>query len=300
MLTSSRPQVQPWGDRLGAGSRVVAYRWKSVPLIDVVIDDVTRTLARIVLADWPCWYGRVLIGSGGENEFERNVNLRSELKELSRQQIRILRPWLKRAAELCLRGEIPFDPESSRELQAAQLALAVCSQELIIVLCAGPGEASGGAPLFAIAEWLRRVTGAAIVLLVPLAWKDLPELQRLGKERETLCVGIPVEETDPTSAVSCLSVSVTSLPGRPHPNSDVEQLLYQRIKADEELAPLLEFNQAVAVDLEQKYQIDILCRTRRVAIEIDGSEHRITATKYAADCERDYRLMKDGYLVTAT
>ena len=290
-------EVQAWGDSLDGSSRLVACRWGVVPRLDDLIDDVIRTFAGVALADWPHWYGMTLVDPQTPSALEQIMALQTSLRHIARQQLHVLSPWLRKAAAKCIRREPPFDSNSPREVQAGQLALAVCPQNLTVVLCTSENESTGAAALVAAAEWLQRVTGARIILLTPTAWKNSSDLHRLHAEPKTLSFQEP-PPTDPFPAglPSGVQVHVTPQPGLPHPNSEAEGILYQRIQGDKELSACLQFNQTVEVNLGQKFRIDILCRSRRVAVEVDGDDHR-ALNKYCDDCNRDYRLMLNGYLV---
>jgi very-short-patch-repair endonuclease len=264
-------------------------------------------LAQVALADWPFWYEAELPAQITTNAFERDLQLRHHLRAISRQHLNVSQSWLRQAARRCLRSEPPIEPSVSREIQAGQLLLAVAASKLVIVLGPGPGAAdSGAASLVAVAEWFNRVTGALLILLLPLSWKDHPAVQRTAYEslqidpptldRETGPTGIGYFSND-SSPCGAVTFTASPLPGRPHPNSDAEQRLYRRIIADDELSPLLEFNQSVSVDLGRKYRVDLLCRRHKVAIEVDGDDHFQNSSKYCDDCERDYRLMKHDYLI---
>jgi len=288
--------VESWGDTLDGDSRLVACRWDVVPRIDDVIDDVIQTFARVALADWPHWYGSVLAEKMAPVGLEQDLHLRLSLQQISRQQLHVVSTWLHRAAASCLAQAMPFYKEVPRELQAGQLSLAVCSKNLVVALCAASEQSVGAGALVAAAEWLHRVTGARVILLAPMTWQGSADFQRVNVEPEFLSFVAHPAGQAPTTTIG-VQVHVTPLEGLPHPGSEAERALYERIKADEELAACLRFNQTVVVDLQQKFRIDIVSRSLKVAIEVDGDDHRVSAAKYCDDCARDYRLMLSGYLV---
>ena len=171
-----------------------------------------------------------------------------------------------------------------------QLSLASFPREGVVVLCAASEEPLGDAGLCAAAEWWHRVTHAKVCLLIPNTWRESTAINRLHTiQLDSASEPVPIVEAP-------VRVHASALPGRPHPASVAEQILYRLIQKDPELTASLEFNQTVGVDLDQKFRIDILCRQRRVAIEVDGRDHRV-ATKHIADCERDFRLLTHGYVV---
>ena len=372
-LDAAWSQVQAWGDALTDGRRLVCCRWADIPSIDRLLDDINHAFAEIAFADWPCWYGGNLrtgnahgsdpdlesssnaTAGQAETSFEQTLKLRKNLSAIARQQVRVAYPWLRRSAERCLRGELPFAREDNSELQAGQLALAICPAYFVVVLSvASTASESGAQTLAAAAEWLHRVTGAVAVILGPEDWRESPGLSRLwiapevlrfppilpsppslpithgppfnhgppighsspighrsaAVHRPAVVNGLAVHAVEDCKAIVCLpddtgsaeplprpTISATPLSGRPHPNSEAERILFDRITADAELAPLMAFNQSIRVELGQCYRIDILAAALKLAIEIDGPDHRSSAFKYMTDCERDYQLIKHGYLV---
>jgi very-short-patch-repair endonuclease len=288
--------VDSWSEEKGDAGRIVACRWAVVPRLDVLLDDVVKTFAKVALADWPHWYGAALMNETSPPGFEQKLHLRHDLAAICRTRLNIVHPWLRWAAERCLHGEVPFSSENSRELQAAQLSLAVSPQNLAIVLCAEQHDAGGAAALVAAGEWFHRVTRAPVRLLVPHSWKGCDAIRRLSIAAEEIPDDVTVPKVAPAEPER-LQVQVTPLTGLPHPNSPAEQELFERIMADEELAACLKFNQTIEVELLQKYRVDIVCQSLRIVIEVDGDDHRVSAAKYSDDCLRDYRLMLKGYVI---
>jgi hypothetical protein len=92
------------------------------------------------------------------------------------------------------------------------------------------------------------------------------------------------------------TVSYPAIAGRPHPRSPAEQLL------EAALVPLAwaasrEWNQTYqSHPLTNPIRMDLLWRTERVVVEIDGKEHCQPA-RFAADRQRDVLLQLDGYAV---
>ena len=286
-----------WGDTLRPGARLVACRWESAVRLEALLDDVIRTLAAAALSEWPNWYGITLTSATSEADFEKSLRLQFTLPQVGREQANILPAWLQRAALRCHRNASPFDSAAPRELQAGQLAQAIGTS--VILLCAASPVGSGDDGLVAAAEWLHRVTDARVMLLLPISWQNSSAVGRLNAAAQTeVFHAVDVSSSPPPVADASpgLSVYVSAHAGRPHPASRSEQLLFQRVTTDRELAACLEFNRTVTVDLQQGFRVDILCRAKRIVIEIDGKDHR-AANKYAADCERDHRLMMHGYVV---
>jgi len=92
-------------------------------------------------------------------------------------------------------------------------------------------------------------------------------------------------------------VFVWPLQGVPHPRSEGEQLLARRLRQDDELGPLFEFNQSVATSRESLHTVDLLWRVGRVVVEIDGYRWHSSREMFARDRHRDYELMISEFLV---
>lgn len=92
------------------------------------------------------------------------------------------------------------------------------------------------------------------------------------------------------------SVTVGAVIGRPHPASDAEQRLHERLSADAELGPLFRFNQIVKTRFGTSPRVDLVWPEGKLVVELDGSDHA-RAGKFCHDRERDYQLMLTGYRV---
>ena len=112
---------------------------------------------------------------------------------------------------------------------------------------------------------------------------------------------LPLEAVAPlvqphTLLPPALSVSVSPVPGKPHPKSECEMKVYQLLQADDELRPLFRANQHIVAFGDKSYRVDLLWDEGRLVVEIDGDDHR-TLKKYYDDRDRDYRLLMSGYTV---
>ena len=279
----------------GAETRVIACRWERVPRLDALLDDVVKTFAGVALADWPHWHGTALVDPRSPADFDQTLGLRQAAAEICRNQPKVVGSWLRWAAGECLSGRLPFDDAAPREFQTGQLGGAISPGKLLIVLSARSPEQGGAATVTAAAEWLGRIGVGGVTLLLPVAWESCEALRRLNLVPRRLANATTAPPTQ--GAHDGVKIQVTPLAGLPHPGSAAEQALYKRIGFDQELAACLKFNQTIEVDLHQKYRVDIACAALRVAIEIDGDDHRASVVKYTQDCQRDYRLMLQGYLV---
>lgn len=91
-------------------------------------------------------------------------------------------------------------------------------------------------------------------------------------------------------------LSYPPIAGHPHPASDPEKRLYRALDVHEWAAGR-EHNRSIRLgELGRPFTVDVLWRTERVIVEIDGNEHR-AAERFAEDRVRDNRLQTEGYMV---
>ena len=93
---------------------------------------------------------------------------------------------------------------------------------------------------------------------------------------------------DPNSEAPVMLLLPPAPEGKPHPISPTELALHRLIQADEELRPLFVFNKTVVGLALLTAKVDLLWLEGRVAVEIDGSEHRATEPTGTADSSQDY------------
>jgi very-short-patch-repair endonuclease len=91
-------------------------------------------------------------------------------------------------------------------------------------------------------------------------------------------------------------VGTSPILGQPAPRSDAEQLLHAHLCRDPELGRLFGFNLRVRTRFDTTPVVDVLWQEGRLAIEIDGRDHR-GETQYSMDRRRDYELTLSGYTV---
>ncbi|MCJ0890787.1 endonuclease domain-containing protein [Rhodococcus sp. ARC_M5] len=91
-------------------------------------------------------------------------------------------------------------------------------------------------------------------------------------------------------------VSYPPIAGQPHPASEPEKRLYRALDLHEWAAGR-EHNRTIRLgELTRPFTVDVLWRTERIVVEIDGNEHR-AADRFAEDRVRDNQLQTHGYLV---
>ncbi|CCQ17302.1 putative uncharacterized protein [Rhodococcus sp. AW25M09] len=91
-------------------------------------------------------------------------------------------------------------------------------------------------------------------------------------------------------------LSYPPIAGHPHPASEPEKRLYRALDLHEWAAGR-EHNRSIRLgELSRPFTVDVLWRTERVVVEIDGNEHR-AAERFAEDHVRDNQLQTRGYMV---
>ena len=91
-------------------------------------------------------------------------------------------------------------------------------------------------------------------------------------------------------------LSYPPIAGHPHPASEPENRLYRALDVHE-WATGREHNRAIRLgELSRPFTVDVLWRTEKVVVEIDGNEHR-APERFAEDRVRDNQLQTHGYMV---
>src|SRR5690606_11466725 len=117
-----------------------------------------------------------------------------------------------------------------------------------------------------------------------------------GRSAATPPAGITTAGTPPAAATGTVHVHCPPVAGRPTPGSAAGQALEAAL-ARCPWAPGREWNQTFRADpLAEEIRVDLMWRAERVAVEIDGDEHR-GALHYERDRRRDVRLQLAGYAV---
>lgn len=91
-------------------------------------------------------------------------------------------------------------------------------------------------------------------------------------------------------------LSYPPIAGHPHPASDPEKRLYRALDLHAWAAGR-EHNRSLRLgELGRPFTVDVLWRTEKIVVEIDGNEHR-AAERFAEDRVRDNQLQTHGYMV---
>lgn len=85
--------------------------------------------------------------------------------------------------------------------------------------------------------------------------------------------------------------------GRPHPNSPGEQLMAKALQKDAELLGLFQFNQRIQAVTGSQFIVDLIWKSGRIVIEIDGYRYHSNRPIFQSDRQRDFELLISDYIV---
>lgn len=278
-------------------ANAVVLRWRNLPMVDCLIDETVRAMAEVALALWPVWYaGHVdFVTDGGL--VAREIQYSRVIRDLVRSRQDISVPWLKTAIGLCRAGRIPVADSFPCEVQAAQLAMVIHPQDLLVSFAVEdvdpPEDRLFG--LAKVAEWFAQQTNSRIGLLIPqhLAARSVLDSVLYGAQSLRL-IPSPQTAQEQEEKINCI---VWPIVGQPHPFSPGEQKLARFLDLDAELKGLFEFNQGVETVLGSRYMVDLLWRDGRVVVEVDGYQHHSNRYAFTLDRHRDYELTISGFTV---
>lgn len=286
---------------------VVRLDWEPMPPLLDELELSVRALASAARSLWPAIYANAETRELAETW----QNAHAELLVTSATRF----PGVSFAAaraivDACAAGREPRFGSLPLSERVRQLALAIDPRHLVLVLAVrdpSPPE-HRLLPFARGAEWLAQYSGARVVAVVRRELQGRAYLDHITYRSTTLRSRLPLPELRNVEATGAEStrerargdvapdVTVSPTIGRPHPNSEAEQLLYRRIQADDELQPLFSFNQIVQTELIESPRVDVLWREGKLVIEIDGKEHR-SPHAFIKDRHRDYVLLVGGYRV---
>ena len=231
------------------------------------------------------------------------------LAELASRLPALSQAWARDAVAALLQGRDPR-VSAAADIEWRQLVLMLSPKGVTVVVPLDRKRASDA--FVAAVEWLAAQADAAVVVLAggpPFAGPPWTRLLYGARDLTPACPDALLEPShdqageppfgpfsEPTPLKTPAILGAPAVEGRPHPLSTVELRLFRSIQADVELKPLFGFNLLVDEASLLRATVDLLWRTGRVAVEIDGAEHR-AAAKYRADRDRDHRLMCAGYRV---
>jgi very-short-patch-repair endonuclease len=218
--------------------------------------------------------------------------------------------------EACRHGETPKLGRLPRADRVRQLALALDPKQLVIELFVTDPLPPAPGSLLAFgkgADWLAHNTGARVVLVVPQSYMRAGELDHLAYGLDERVNPEPSVANDNAKASSSVApgidrgavgsaevsptVRVGAIAGRPHPNSDAEVLLHQKLIVDAELGELFAFNRLIKTKFGLNPRVDLIWEPGQLVIEVDGHPLHSKHGQFCHDRRRDYELMLSGYRV---
>jgi len=280
------------------GTTCSMCRFDALPEMDGLLTKMLRSLARVAAALFPRWYD-------GELEFDGADPLRIKKRfvdDFSVYAVALKRPrisslWLQEAVKCCIMGKLPLPEDFTRELQAAQLAMAIGGEKLLLVPVVEdhtpPPERVLG--LAKAAEWFTRAAGVGVLVLAPAHFADVTEMQSILYDAAVLHPPAPAAPPQPHSDEA--KHALRPFLGKPHPFSPGEQLLAEALERTADLAGLFVFNRAVTTARGRRFVVDLLWEAGRVVVEVDGYGCHGSRYAFEEDRNRDYELMISGFLV---
>ena len=93
------------------------------------------------------------------------------------------------------------------------------------------------------------------------------------------------------------SLLVSPFMGKPHPDSEGEQLIAARLDRDAELSGIFQFNQPIGSARDNLFVVDLVWQEGKVVVEVDGYHWHGSPGPFRQDRQRDYELLISGYVV---
>jgi len=291
-------------------ARVVTVSWLQVPLLGNELELLVNALAEATLQLYPHLYG--VTQSPSERWVEADVETAAH--EVTRRVAGVVGTACREILKACRKRKRPIIRRLSNTEHVRQLALAIEPHRLAILIAVKDTEVRA-ASLRALAqgaEWLAGATRARVVLVLPKALYGATELDHVtyaaclfsaprvdaldAVEQKPAAVTPLPKSKAPKRQVTEPNVTVSPVLGKPHPRSEAEKVLYDRICADPQLREFFAFNQRVETRFESMPTVDLLSLRHKLVIEIDGDDHR-RLLKWANDRKRDVELFLSGYRV---
>lgn len=193
-------------------------------------------------------------------------------------------------------GNRPRPDRFPAETRAAGLAQAIAgsyrrSRAALLIQVRDPLGTSEAERAVAAGEWLAHHGGFTVWLVGDAAWPD--RLRSIPAELPSWMPDLPPGVPEAGAGRIAIAPPVA---GRPTPGSAAEQALEAAL-AQCPWAHGRVWNQTFRTDpLAEEIRVDLMWRAERVAVEVDGDEHR-GALHYERDRRRDVRLQLAGYAV---
>lgn len=276
LLETVRAAMERRAVASGGGVRMVAIRYDRLPYLKALIDDAVDRLAEVALTLIDDW-------DDDDGSTSRAASI----------------PWRKAARRLGRLGEPPRPRGYSPSIHAAQLALLLNPGPLLLALVVHDPTPAPEA-LFGLAraaEWLASNTGARVVLILPDALAESSSLDSVNFDATHVRAREPARTSAEPAETKPPRVSIAPLIGRPHPASQGEMMLANRLERDNELAGLFRFNVHAPTVRGTTPLVDLACELHRIIVEVDGYYHHSDESAFKNDRKRDYELLISGWVV---
>lgn len=300
-----RRQIRAAAEDLEPLPTLVALEWRVTPSLTKELEEIRAAMAQAAQSLWPDWY--VSADKRLARSLQRFTGSIPTRGDPNGPVAGSSMGWFNEAWHLCQKGKTPLVAHMTASEQVRQLSLALDPSRLVIALSVESAEASSARirGLAKAAEWLSQETRSKTFLLLPRQLDGRPELDHvnyqaffLGEDKQSSAIALAgiseLKVGSRTKTAEAPQVIVGPVMGRPHPGSEIEQLMHDIIGRDPELSTLLEYNQRLTAHGDKHYIVDLLWRKGGVVIEFDGPEHR-GQSRYLKDRDRDYRLLLAGY-----
>lgn len=294
---SAAASLDVWMERSGEELRLVNCSLKRLPRLPQLLEQFVQSLAEAARLLWPDWYGDSVAFDETSNRSDQAIADHWASRQILKSQRKMNAAWLRAALRSVRTGHDLFSREFPLALQAEQLALALTQNGLLIAVCLEESDPHEERLLgFARAvEWLVRETGAAVLAIFPASLKSRRELDGINSQT------VEWEPAEPAAALPSNMEEqkhrVCPIIGRPHPGSPGEQILFEYLSKDPELVSLFEFNQRVAGVFATRFLVDLVWKSGKVIVEVDGFGFHSSRSVFFSDRYRDYELSLTGYLI---
>lgn len=273
------------------GDRFVLCAWEEVPETVSILDSSVEALARTALALWPQWYGREAERMPRPEDERFGSQFCPEILPSG-----VLPSWLEAAAFRCRAGQLPSLPKFTTATQVSQLSSAIEPAGLYVALAVFSPMASPHRlrDLARAAEWLAREGGTRVLVVVPRQLTGSPGLESVSFQAIDLSATQP---PPPPPTQEKRSLLVSPFMGKPHPDSEGEQLIAARLDRDAELSGIFQFNQPIGSVRDNLFVVDLVWQEGKVVVEVDGYHWHGRPEPFQRDRQRDYELLISGYVV---
>lgn len=252
-----------------------------------LVERIVDAFAAVALHSWSDWQGGA--------EAETGTETRAEPSPLPHSAA--LPEWRRDAAALARAGRSPRVAGCAAEIELAQLAAAISPGGITLVASPVGDTLESPASLVSALEWVARKAGIAIVVPLDRLPAGRSALDRLMFDARYVEDDDPAASRETGAAAAVPSPWLAPVLGRPHPLSEVEKALAAALGRDAELGPLFDFNQIVRTARGSAPRVDLVWRSGRLVVELDGYGDHNTRTAFVRDRHRDYELMLSGYSV---